>query len=241
MSNNKRILLAFIPSAYNGNPASESGPKALEKYIYNNLLKDYPSFVFTHLRFDQNFDESVSDFFRRIQSNYIEWISSYSLIFLFGGNHLSIFPFFQKTLESGDVLSLDAHVDNYHSDTINHGTFLNYLNDTYGKYYIYGSRDNNKSKGNEIVLSSGNIPRKDISHLDIDLDVLDPSIFPYVGCPLTHGMTTIDLFRVLEEINYTRLNTVSISEYIPLLDKDNLGKRTILQIVRFIIHQTEGK
>lgn len=233
----KKILFLFIPLAFRGNPGSESGPRALKKYLEKNLQYDFSMRVlFFYKTLELDIKISIKTFFHLLEEEVKTNYHDYDNIFVIGGNHLSIYPILNYSLEKGNILSFDAHLDNYSKDDLNHGSFLNYLNFNKNFYYIYGLRDNNQNQEvNVMLIDINEIKYNNYSHCDIDLDVLDPDQFPYVGDRISNGISISDFKSILMKLNFKEIRVISISEYIPLLDKNGKGRQIILSIIREII------
>ncbi|MCI9130977.1 arginase family protein [Thomasclavelia cocleata] len=233
----KKILFVFIPLAFRGNPGSESGPRALKKYLEKNLEYDFSTKVlFFYKTLELDINTSIKTFFSIIEETVKLNYNDYDNIFVIGGNHLSIYPVLNYSLKKGNILSFDAHLDNYSKDDLNHGSFLNFLNFNKNLYYMYGLRDNNQNEIENVSLIDINeIKYNKYSHCDIDLDVLDPNQFPYVGNRISNGISISNFKDILNILNFKDIRVISISEYIPLFDKKGKGKQIILSIIREII------
>lgn len=233
----KKILFMFIPLAFKGNPAAESGPRALKKYLEKNLEYDFSNRVlFSYKTLELDIDTSIKTFFHEIEDVLKINYNKYDNIFVIGGNHLSIYPILNYSLEKGNILSFDAHLDNYSKNFLNHGSFLNFLNFNKNIYYMYGLRDNNQNQAENVLLIDINeIKYNKYSHCDIDLDVLDPNQFPYVGNRISNGININTFKNILNDLNFKDIKVISVSEYIPLFDKKGEGKQIILDIIREII------
>lgn len=233
----KKLLFLFIPLAFRGNPGSESGPRALKIYLEKNLQYDLSTQVlFTYKTLEVDVDSSVKNFFHILEETVKINYNDYDNIFVIGGNHLSIYPILNYSLTKGNIISFDAHLDNYSRCDLNHGSFLNYLNFNKNIYYIYGLRDNNQNQTENVtVIDVNEIQYYHYTHCDIDLDVLDPNDFPYVGNRISNGISIGDFKGILARLNFKEIRVISFSEYIPLLDNSGKGKQVILGIIRKII------
>ena len=72
-------------------------------------------------------------------------------------------------------------------------------------------------------------------HIDIDLDVLDGSVFQSTEYPIPGGLTVRELIGILYIILKYNVVSVSISEYNVFHDFTEMSKNTIIYILEFII------
>ncbi|MDV8110472.1 agmatinase [Bacillus sp. BAU-SS-2023] len=177
--------------------------------------------------------------------------------FMIGGEHLVTLPAFKAVHEKYNdlyVLHFDAHTDlreEYNNNENSHATVIKRIWDIVGdnKIFQFGIRSGTKEEFEfalkykhtymethtidtfkEIV---DKLENKNI-YLTIDLDVLDPSIFPGTGTPEPGGVTYKEfegIFKILKNsnINLVGLDIVELS---PDYDNTNVSTVTACKILR---------
>ncbi|MGG2466464.1 agmatinase [Paraclostridium bifermentans] len=177
--------------------------------------------------------------------------------FMIGGEHLVTLPAFKAVHEKYNdlyVLHFDAHTDlreEYNNNENSHATVIKRIWDIVGdnKIFQFGIRSGTKEefefalKYNHTYMETHTIntfkeivdklENKNI-YLTIDLDVLDPSIFPGTGTPEPGGVTYKEfegIFKILKNsnINLVGLDIVELS---PDYDNTNVSTVTACKILR---------
>ncbi|WP_297132409.1 agmatinase [Terrisporobacter sp.] len=177
--------------------------------------------------------------------------------FMIGGEHLVTLPAFKAVYEKHSdvyVLHFDAHTDlreEYNNNKNSHATVIKRIWDLVGdnRIYQFGIRSGTKEEFDfalkekhtymevstidtfeEVVKSLEN---KKI-YLTIDLDVLDPSIFPGTGTPEPGGVTYKEfesIFKILKNSNI-KLVGCDIVELSPDYDDTKVSTITACKILR---------
>ncbi len=177
--------------------------------------------------------------------------------FMIGGEHLVTLPAFKAVYEKHSdvyVLHFDAHTDlreEYNNNKNSHATVIKRIWDLVGdnRIYQFGIRSGTKEEFDfalkekhtymevstidtfeEVVKSLDN---KKI-YLTIDLDVLDPSIFPGTGTPEPGGVTYKEfesIFKILKNSNI-KLVGCDIVELSPDYDDTKVSTITACKILR---------
>lgn len=221
-------MYIYIPFAYAGNPASESGPKAILSYLDKTELHGTKKLVL-----QQNFFESPMQFLVRVKNVVDQSIEENDSVVILGGNHLSIMPVYEYFyIKNSNILTLDAHRDYYPENEISHASFFSYITPSECIHYIVEIRDYIKHD-NIIDLPCGQYPPSEflesVDYIDIDLDVLDPITFSWCGSALDNGLQLEDVSGLIRKCNKAKV--LSLSEYIPIYDNNAEG----LEIIRSII------
>lgn len=177
--------------------------------------------------------------------------------FMIGGEHLVTLPAFKAVYEKYEdvcVLHFDAHTDlreEYNNNKNSHATVIKRIWDIVGnnRIYQFGIRSGTKEefefalKDKNTYMEVGTINTfKDIVdslgnknvYLTIDLDVLDPSIFPGTGTPEPGGVTYKEfegIFTILKNSNI-KLVGADIVELSPDYDNTNVSTVTACKILR---------
>lgn len=238
---NKSIIY-FAPFAFGGNPASESGPRCLQKLIRND--KTFENVEFTLL--EQEITESPLQFLERIQFVLEKDMNKYDRIVFIGGNHLSVLPMYRLLYSSSwcqGILTLDAHRDYYPDNKLNHATFFKELKKRdYLQHLLFGVRDyelHNENHEAIKVLSSDyqELLKHDnkISFVDIDVDVLEPEEFSWCGSVINNGLSLIQIKEMICDLSASGCSVMAISEYIPNWDSGLYGANQIVQLIKIFL------
>lgn len=180
--------------------------------------------------------------------------------FMIGGEHLVTLPAFKAVYEKYEdiyVLHFDAHTDlreEYNNSKNSHATVIKRIWDIIGdeRIFQFGIRSGTKEefdfalKDNHTYMEVSTINTfekiadklngKNV-YLTIDLDVLDPSIFPGTGTPEPGGLTYKEfetIFKVIKNSNI-KLVGCDIVELSPDYDNTNVSTITACKILRELI------
>ncbi|MCC3867597.1 agmatinase [Terrisporobacter mayombei] len=177
--------------------------------------------------------------------------------FMIGGEHLVILPAFQAISEKYNdvyVLHFDAHTDlreEYNNNKNSHATVIKRIWDITGdgKIFQFGIRSGTREEFDfalrerhtymethtidtfwKIVSTLGG---KNV-YLTIDLDVLDPSIFPGTGTPEPGGITYRMFEQIFKILKNSNINLVGcdIVELSPDYDRSNVSTIVACKILR---------
>ena len=175
------------------------------------------------------------------------------LPFMIGGEHLVTLGPMRAVLEKyPDVMlvQLDAHTDlrdDYMGEPLSHATVVRRIYDLIGdnRIYQYGIRSGTKEEfdwsDTHTVLEKFSIDTlKDLPgvigntpvYVTIDLDCLDPSIFPGTGTPEPGGLTYRELepaFKVFEQLNVVAADIVELS---PPYDHSGVSNAVAAKVAR---------
>ena len=177
--------------------------------------------------------------------------------FMIGGEHLVTLPSFKAVYEKYNdiyVLHFDAHTDlrdEYNNNKNSHATVIKRIWDIVGdgKIFQFGIRSGNKEEFDfalkekhtymetytintflDIVKS---LEDKNV-YLTIDLDVLDPSIFPGTGTPEPGGISYREFEEVFKVLKNSNINLVGLDivELSPDYDNTNVSTVVACKILR---------
>jgi agmatinase len=162
---------------------------------------------------------------------------------MIGGEHLVTFPVVKALMEKYEdlhIIHLDAHTDlrdEFLGRKLSHATVLRRCHDILGdgRIFQFGIRSGDRHEF-EWAKSHTHLRKFDLVGLEeavelikdkpvyitIDLDVLDPSVFPGTGTPEPGGITYKELLNAIK--SFTGLNNVvgaDIVELSPMLDSSN--------------------
>lgn len=173
-----------------------------------------------------------------------------------GGEHLITFPLvktFSKKYENLAVVHLDAHsdlIDSYRSEKLSHASVIRRIAEVIGFENIYqlGIRSLNNTdlnlpyrkenlclfnfdKAQEYVSKINNRP----VYLTIDLDVLDPSIFPGTGTPEPGGVTYKELIDCLKKLCVLNIVGCDVVELSPQYDTTGVSSIVAASVIREVL------
>ena len=177
--------------------------------------------------------------------------------FMIGGEHLVTLPSFKAVYEKYKdiyVLHFDAHTDlrdEYNNNKNSHATVIKRIWDIVGdgKIFQFGIRSGTKEEFDfalkekhtymethtintflDIVKS---LEDKNV-YLTIDLDVLDPSIFPGTGTPEPGGISYREFEEVFKILKNSNINLVGLDivELSPDYDNTNVSTVVACKILR---------
>lgn len=177
--------------------------------------------------------------------------------FMIGGEHLVTLPAFKAVYEKYNdvyVLHFDAHTDlreEYNNNKNSHATVIKRVWDIVGdgKIFQFGIRSGTREEFNfalkerhtymethtidtfwKIVSTLGG---KNV-YLTIDLDVLDPSIFPGTGTPEPGGVSYRQFEQIFKVLKNSKINLVGcdIVELSPDYDRSNISTIVACKILR---------
>lgn len=72
-------------------------------------------------------------------------------------------------------------------------------------------------------------------YFTIDLDCLDPSIFPGTGTPEAGGVTFMELLHAIEKVAQTRIVGADVNELAPMLDASGASTAVACKVVRELL------
>ncbi len=182
---------------------------------------------------------------------------------MIGGEHLVTYPVIQAMVEKYPdlhIIHLDAHTDlrdEFFGRKLSHATVLRRCYDLLGdgRIYQFGIRSGDSSEFKWAAEGHTHLRKFDFVGLDaavkaikdkpvyitIDLDVLDPSVFPGTGTPEAGGMTYKELLGAIDE--FSKLNNIvgaDIVELAPMLDPTGastaVAAKTLREMV-LLLHQ----
>lgn len=178
------------------------------------------------------------------------------LPFMIGGEHLVTLAPMRAVLEKypdAILVQLDAHTDlrdDYMGEPLSHATVVRRIHDLVGdnRIYQYGIRSGTKEEFDwsetHTVLEKFSIDTlKDLPgiignapvYVTIDLDCLDPSIFPGTGTPEPGGLTYKELepaFKVFEQLNVVAADIVELS---PPYDHSGVSNAVAAKVARELL------
>lgn len=172
---------------------------------------------------------------------------------LIGGEHLVSLPVIESlysTYPDLHIIHFDAHTDlreDYLEEKLSHATVIRRAHDLLGDNKIYqfgirsGTREEFQWSKDHTIMNRFNlngleeavkILKNKPVYLTIDLDVLDPSIFPGTGTPEPGGITMKELLNgivTMKELNLVGADVVELS---PSFDASGVSTAVACKVIR---------
>ena len=177
--------------------------------------------------------------------------------FLLGGEHLVSLPAIESVYakyENLRIIHLDAHTDlrdDYLGEKYSHSTVMRRVWDLVGdkKIYQFGIRSGTKEEFSWSESGHTYINKYDLSGIDtvieqikkypiyitIDLDVLDPSLFPGTGTPEAGGISYKELEKLFTSISQLNVVGADIVELSPHFDASGVSTAVACKVLREMI------
>ena len=151
------------------------------------------------------------------------------------------------------VVHFDAHADlrdDYLGSTLSHATVLHRVWDIIGdgRIYQFGIRSGERSEfqwGQDHVTTQ-KFNFKGLAevieklqgqpvYFTLDLDVLDPSVFPGTGTPEPGGVSFIELLEAIQQVSQLNLVGCDINELSPVYDQSGASTAVACKVLRELL------
>ena len=151
------------------------------------------------------------------------------------------------------VVHFDAHADlrdDYLGATLSHATVLHRVWDLIGDHRIYqfGIRSGDRSEfqwGKDHVTTQkfnfnglaevvDKLKGKPV-YFTLDLDVLDPSVFPGTGTPEAGGVSFVELLEAIQTVSKLNLVGCDINELSPIYDQSGASTAVACKVLRELL------
>lgn len=181
---------------------------------------------------------------------------------MIGGEHLVTLGAFRAVYEKYPdvcVIHFDAHTDlreEYLGEQLSHATVLrriwDYVGD--GRIYQFGIRSGERAEFQfakehttlqkynfdglkEVVAKCKGKP----IYFTIDLDVLDPSVFPGTGTPEAGGVSFMQLLEAICEVSKLNIVGMDINELSPGYDQSGMSTAVACKVLRELLLAVSGR
>lgn len=241
---------------------SVQGPEEIRMASYG--LENYSPYLELDLETDTKIIDvgdlnlqmkSVEDVLKEIRDFSIRIVADNKIPLMVGGEHLVTLPVVESVLEKHQelhVIHLDAHMDlrnEYEGEKLSHATVLRRIYDLLkpGKIHQFGIRSGTKEEflfaskycnSNFFDLEKMKNLIEDIGddpvYITIDLDVLDPSIFPGTGTQEPGGVTFKEMIEGLKNLRGLNIVGADIVELAPNLDASGISTACACKVIREI-------
>lgn len=216
-------------------------------------LEDYKIFDGGDLEFPFGNTKQVLDIIEDFTNNIV---NDNKIPVMIGGEHLvSYSPIKSLFLKYSDlhILHFDAHADlrdDYMGEKLSHATVMRRAWEFVGdnKIYQFGIRSGEKSEFewakdhvnmnkfncNNIESTIEKIKGKPV-YLSIDLDILDPSIFPGTGTIEPGGVTFNELLDAIKKISQLNIVGADVVELSPHYDNSGTSTAVACKVIREVM------
>ena len=72
-------------------------------------------------------------------------------------------------------------------------------------------------------------------YFTIDLDCMDPSVFPGTGTPEAGGVTFLELLEAIQTVSQTKVVGADVNELAPMLDVSGVSTATACKVLRELL------
>ena len=191
----------------------------------------------------------------RIREASAEIISGGKIPLMIGGEHLVTLGAVRAAVKQHpglNILHFDAHADlrdDYLGEELSHATVIRRCHELVGgKVYQFGIRSMTREE--DLWARENTVQRKyDFATLDkvldelmgkpvyltIDLDVLDPSIFPGTGTPEPGGVSFTDLISAVHRMRGLDIVGCDVNELAPHYDGSGVSTVVACKVIRELI------
>ena len=176
--------------------------------------------------------ESITQQTRRI-------LASHKRPFMLGGEHLVTLGAFRAVAEKFPdvhIIHFDAHADlrdDYLGVQLSHACVLRSGDReefSWGRTHVRTNRFNFDTL-EEVVEQLQGKP----VYFTLDLDVLDPSVFPGTGTPEAGGVTFLQLLSAIRTVAKTHVVGADVNELAPMLDNTGVSTAMACKVLRELI------
>ena len=241
----------FGPAAMRGE--SHCGMEAYSPYLDKDLNNNSRVYDAGELDLPRGCPQSALEI---IENAVTEIIKDEKMPLMTGGEHLvtlGAIRAISKKIPDLHIIHLDAHADlcdNFFGETLSHATVMRRCYDILGdgRIFQFGIRSGRKAefdwaKGrvfqqkfhiselSEIAKKLHNVP----VYFSLDLDVLDPAVFPGTGTPEAGGISFMDLHAGLLCLQGMNVIGCDIVELAPNLDISGVSTATACKVLRELI------
>ncbi len=245
-------------------PGSRFGPsevrthsEGIETYSprFDADIEDIPFFDAGDLELPFGDRDAVLE---RIELDAESIFSAGKILFGIGGEHLVSLPLIRSAHRNFDnlhVFQFDAHMDlrkDYLGDALSHATVMRQVLDFLPVNHLHqfdirsGTREEwTFSRENGLLKTDpgdqlNELPADTPIYLTIDMDVLDPSIFPGTGTPEPGGLTFDQLMDRLAIFKGQRIIGVDFMELAPNIDPAGVSTIVTAKLIREMLVIANG-
>lgn len=177
---------------------------------------------------------------------------------MIGGEHLVTLGSMRavaKAYPDLHIIHFDAHADlrdDYLGEKLSHASVIRRCHEIVGDDRIYqfgirsGDREEFEWAKEHVFTQKFNLDRLDAVvellqgkhvYLTIDLDVLDPSVFPGTGTPEAGGVTFMELISALNKVFKLNIVGLDMNELSPIYDQSGASTAVACKLLRELLLQ----
>ncbi len=177
---------------------------------------------------------------------------------MIGGEHLVTLGSVRavaKRYPNLHILHFDAHADlrdDYLGEKLSHASVMRRCHEIVGddRIYQFGIRSGDREEftwaKDHVFTQKFNLDRLDSVievlqgnpvYLTIDLDVLDPSVFPGTGTPEAGGVTFMELINALNKVFKLNIVAMDMNELSPIYDQSGASTALACKLLRELLLQ----
>lgn len=193
------------------------------------------------------------DALRQIEEYVDTVLADEKIPLMVGGEHLVTLGAVRsavKKYEDLHIVHFDAHADlreEYLGVTLSHATVLHRCHDLVGdnKIYQFGIRSGDREEfrwgKDHVTTCKFNFDTLDEVveklkgkpvYFTLDLDVLDPSVFPGTGTPEAGGVTFMELLEAIKKVSALSVVALDMNELSPVYDQTGASTAVACKILR---------
>lgn len=193
------------------------------------------------------------DALRQIEEYVDTVLADEKIPLMVGGEHLVTLGAVRsavKKYEDLHIVHFDAHADlreEYLGVTLSHATVLHRCHDLVGddKIYQFGIRSGDREEfrwgKDHVTTCKFNFDTLDEVveklkgkpvYFTLDLDVLDPSVFPGTGTPEAGGVTFMELLEAIKKVSALNVVALDMNELSPVYDQTGASTAVACKILR---------
>lgn len=193
---------------------------------------------------------------KQIEDYVAEVLEDGKLPLMIGGEHLVTLGAVRsvaKKYEDLHIVHFDAHADlrdDYLGVTLSHATVLRRCHDIVGDNRIFqfgirsGDREEFRWGKDHVTTCKFNFDTLGVVveqlkgkpvYVTLDLDVLDPSVFPGTGTPEAGGVTFMELLEALKKVSSLSIVGMDMNELSPIYDQSGASTALACKILREIL------
>ncbi len=226
----------------------ETYSPVFDKDIENVNFYDYGDICITVNNFQK--------FSQQVHNTYSELLKQSKRILSVGGEHLVTLPVvsaYKEFFENFKLIHIDAHADlrdNYLDEKFSHATVMRRISEVIKPEGIYqfGMRSGTKD---EFVFAKNNTKfqpfhlNDNLNFIDelkgkkvyitIDLDILDPSVFPGTGTPEPGGVSFKELENFLKKLYNLDIIGADVVELLPDNDTSGISSVVAAKVIRELL------
>ncbi|CZT56955.1 agmatinase [Solibaculum mannosilyticum] len=192
----------------------------------------------------------------QIQEMTVQILEDGKIPCMVGGEHLvtlGAFRAVQKKYPDVHIIHFDAHADlreDYLGERLSHASVLRRCWELVGdgRIYQFGIRSGDREEFNwgknhvftnkfdfrwldDIIVGLGDKP----VYFTLDLDVLDPSVFPGTGTPEAGGVTFLQLLEAVRKLENLHIVGFDVNELSPMYDQSGVSTAVAGKIIRELL------